>query len=220
MSGEESPEPLDDPQEAEELFEDFQDLVSETAGFRAEGSTTVEGQTQRADMAFDAQDGGFEGTVSVSGGNLDMDLEVIRANDLTWIKGPTEYWESLGYPSDGASVAEGMYVVFEMSAGDAVADPYDYARLLEQTTAVAMSDITVEGTVESSQGEAFRYVLGGDEDSPWLELPSNGDLDSARYVSTANDLEADVRFWGFGADVDVEAPPPDEVLGGMEGRSS
>lgn len=217
--GEDPSAQLADPQKAKDLFADFQDMASEVTGFKAEGSTTVQGQTQQAQVEFDAQNESFEGTVNVSGEGLDIGLEIIRANELTWVKGPAEYWQSLGYPAHGAEVAQGKYVVFEMNAGDAVADPYNYAQLLEQTTTVAMDEVTVESIQESSDADVYRYVLGEDEDSPWLELPVNGDLESARYVSASDSAEADVRFWDFGADVDVQAPPPDQVLSSMEDRA-
>lgn len=211
-AGEEPAVPREETAEAEELFEEFQQLVSEVPGFEAEGVTVVEGQTQTAELTFDAGAEGFEGTVEVSDEGADLELEIIRATGLTWIKGPAAYWETLGYPPEGAEVAEGMYVVFEVAAGDAVAEPYDYAQLLDQTGSMAVSEIEVEGRVEREDRDFYRYVLGGRDDAPGLELPAEGGFDSARYISAADGLEADVHFSGFGTDEDVEPPPPDEVL--------
>lgn len=208
----ETGQPLQQDEEALSTFEDFQELIAGLSGFSAEGELTVQGQTQRTSLQFDVENSAFEGEVVVSEGEEDVELEIVRMNALTWLRGPAGYWEGQGYPEDYAQQASEKYVVFGAAEGNAVADPYDYAALVEQTAQIPAEQVFIDRELDDDSGGAYRFILGEQAGSPILELPASGEFDFARYVSTVAEVDADVTFSDFGTKVDISRPSGDEVV--------
>ncbi|TSI14905.1 hypothetical protein [Brevibacterium aurantiacum] len=193
---------------AMDRFSTFKDDLSSITSYHAQGTLEAEDGNQYTDFVFDRSAGAFEGTASIESGSVDMTIDLIRASNLLWIKGPAEYWESFGYD---ATPAIGKYVVFQAAQGDQVAKTYDYDRLVSTVETISNGQVTVEGEVDEDGTDFIRYALGEKEKSTLLDIPATGEMGTAKLVSTTDEVDATIVIDEFGTNTDISAPAPVEV---------
>lgn len=202
--------PLDDAgnRAGMERFSAFKDDLKSLQSYHATGTVDADDGTQRTDFVFDREKSAFKGEASIDSGSLDLSIDLIRASGLLWIKGPKEYWESFGYD---ATPALGKYVVFQAAQGDQITKTYDYDRLISTVEAMSAGEVTVEGEVDINGGESIRYTLGDKERSTLLDLPAEGEINTATLVSRADDVDATIVIDEFDTTADIAAPDPEDV---------
>ncbi|WP_298417957.1 hypothetical protein [Brevibacterium sp.] len=193
---------------AMERFSAFKDELKSLRSYHATGTVAADDGTQQTDFIFDREKSAFKGEASIDSGSLDLSIDLVRASGLLWIKGPKEYWESFGYD---ATPALGKYVVFQAAQGDQITKTYDYDRLVTTVETLSDGEVRVEGEVDSGGAESIRYTLGDKDQSPLLDLPTEGEITTATLVSRAGDVDATIVIDDFGVTADIAAPDPEDV---------
>lgn len=197
-----------------EFLDGLREELSAQSSFRVHGSIESEGSTQTMDLQVDSSDESFAGDVQMSlPGGATLTIEMIRTNGLTWIKAPAEYWELNGYTTEGAQTAETKFVVFETTAGDQIADPYNYGGLI---ASLEETSISPSGSTECFTTTCEKYLVGEAEAQPVLKIPDqSGCEDGAcpRFVieSQAEGVNAIAEVYE-GNGQPIEYPAPEEVL--------
>lgn len=197
-------------QEATDIFASFQELLdTNELTYRSHGTFSFDNGLQTTDLIFNTADDAFEGEILAEVDGQETALSIIRTHTLTWIKGPPEYWESLGYEPDRAA---DKYVVFTADRGNEIAQSYNANRILESIQVFPIEDVQVVGKVEDDRGQHFRYQLGYEETATSLDLLIDGNFDSVRILSGSNDVDASLVLSDFGVNTNIEPPSPDQVV--------
>lgn len=196
--------------EALERFDELREKSQSLASYQFDGTIEYGGTKQAMGFGVDYAEQAFEGTVEYASTDATLDLEMIRASKLTWLKAPDAFWFSQGFDEPSVKRARGKYVVFDKKTGDDLAAQYDPIYPVKSLAEISDQNLKVIGSVDLNGDDAYRYEIKYGQELSYLDIPASIDL--FRYVRSTKDINLEYLLTEFNKSVSVDVPPSSEVM--------
>ncbi|MFC7626015.1 hypothetical protein [Microlunatus sp. GCM10028923] len=194
-----------------DLFAKGQRKVKDLRSAHANVVVERSGVKQNWVFDLDLKLGEFRGTIDVtSGATKVMSQKIVRANGLTWLMAPEEFWVSAGYPAEGAAKARGKYVVFKVAEGNALAERYSVDSVITAIDRIRERD--VRAVPAESDAEKVTFVASPGTSSETRMTFRRSDSQLVGLRSDAAGVKTELVLSKHNDPLDVKFPSPGDVL--------
>lgn len=191
-------------------------MLADQSDFVVEGTIDVGNARQELNVQVDTDTASFEADVAMPAPGGDrFTITMLRTRGMTWVKAPPEYWVMNGYTEAGAESAAGRYVAFEVAAGERLAEPYNFGRLISRLRTPSLR-YSPDGSSECLTGTCDTYRVGRSDDAPLMYVPTSDECGEEKcpaliLESRTEGISALVRVYPTD-DVQIDYPDPEQVL--------
>lgn len=197
-------------QSGEEIVAATQEDMKALSSLRMRGELTTDGDRLEIDMAVSTS-GDCEGTL----GQGDATAEIISVGGNSYMKPDAAFWELFAGPEAAGTLVElvgDRWVLVPGDEGD-FSEFCDLDQLLDELDSDEEEQVEVEGTEEVEGQQAVRLSSTSDEDEPvtvWVAVDEPHVI--LKMEVTEGDEPGTFTFSDFDQELEVEAPPEDQVV--------